>query len=106
MLLLVLRASLPSSGTDCNSKTIEILGAGSPFPSSLYQELGALYSANRSLDRNVDINFDVRNSIYGKEKIEQQSAENPIIFAASQVPLTLEEKRRYPELLTFPTSAG
>lgn len=92
---------------DCNAETVQLIGAGSSFPAIMYQDFGAAYSANRSLDRKIYFFFDRVNSIYGKQRIKMSDpAQDPIIFAGSEAPLSDEEKHRYPELMTFPTVAG
>lgn len=91
----------------CDSGIIELIGAGSSFPSAMYQELGAAYAANRSLDRKIYFLYNRFNSVYGKERIKMvPSYTEPILFAGTEAPLTAEEKRKFPELITFPTVAG
>lgn len=98
---------ITSGSIDCISQTIELVGAGSSFPSAMYQELGAMYSANRSLDLTINFFFDKVNSVYGKDRIKMTNcALPPIVFAGVEVALSPSEKTKYPELLTFPAVAG
>ncbi|XP_045192056.2 guanylate cyclase 32E-like [Mercenaria mercenaria] len=87
------------------SKSVELIGAGASFPSAVYTQWMNDYRKYRIRHVDVQMQYYSIGSGGGKARIKGELLP-AVHYAGSDITLTDDEKKAYPDLTTFPTMAG
>lgn len=81
-------------------------GAGASFPKTVYLEWISKFREKRRLAGvALEMNYNAVGSTKGKLAI-MDKLKTEVEYAGSDVDLTKEEKKEYPNIIAFPTMAG
>ncbi len=87
------------------SAQLSLNAAGASFPAAVYKKWYRLFS--QQYEGKIDVNYEVIGSSSGKKMIMGLlENENRLVFAASDIQLTPEEEKAFPNLQAFPMIGG
>lgn len=107
--LLLILVTVKSSIPVFNGPKIHLRGRAASFPLRVYRNWMWVYTLNSCEHRNVTISYEVANSNWGKCSVLNSCSvpnKHPYLFGGTDLPLTPERYRRYPEMKMLPTLAG